>query len=62
MKIREKVSNDFEQCRLNHDIDIRERQQIEELLTRDLTAKKEEIRKWISSKVLRNDEFETYAE
>jgi len=44
IKIQDKLRNDNQQLQHNHQIDIREREQIEELLNKDLTAAKDQIR------------------
>ena len=44
MKIRDKLRNDIQQLQYSHKADMREREQIEELLHRDLNAAKDEIR------------------
>jgi hypothetical protein len=44
-KIRDKLRNDIQQLQYNHTTDLREREQIEKLLHRDLNAAKDEIRK-----------------
>jgi hypothetical protein len=41
--MKEKLKNDIQQLQYNHKADIREREQIEQLLNRDLTAAKDEI-------------------
>ncbi|CAF0928006.1 unnamed protein product [Adineta ricciae] len=43
LKIKEKLKNDIQQLQYNHKADIREREQIEHLLNRDLNAAKDEI-------------------
>jgi chromosome segregation ATPase len=43
LKMKEKLKNDIQQLQYNHKADIREREQIEQLLNRDLTAAKDEI-------------------
>ena len=43
LKIKDKLKNDIQQLQYNHQADIREREQIEQLLNRDLTAAKDEI-------------------
>lgn len=43
MKIEEKLRNDVEQIEQNYKLDLREREQIEEMLNRDLAAAKDEI-------------------
>ncbi len=45
LKIQDKLRNDTEQVVSNHQTDIREREQIEELFHRDLLAAKDQIRK-----------------
>lgn len=45
LKIKEKLKNDVQQLQYNHKADIREREQIEHLLNRDLNAAKDEISK-----------------
>ena len=45
IKLREKFRDDFEQSEANYKLDLHEREQIEELLNRDLTNAKDEIRK-----------------
>ena len=44
IKIRNKLRHDLEQVQNNYKTDIREREQIEEMFHRDLTAAKDEIR------------------
>jgi chromosome segregation ATPase len=46
IKIRDKLRHDLEQLQNTYKTDIREREQIEGFLHRDLTAVKDEIRKW----------------
>ena len=48
IKIQDKLRNDVHHLQYNHKIDIHEREQIEELLNRDLTVAKDEIRKRIN--------------
>ncbi|CAF0949556.1 unnamed protein product [Rotaria sordida] len=43
IKIRDKLRHDIQQLQQNNNADIREREQIEQLLNRDLTAAKDEI-------------------
>mgnify|MGYP006897398507 CR=1 FL=1 len=43
LKMKEKLKNDIQQIQYNHQADIREREQIEHLLNRDLNAAKDEI-------------------
>ncbi|CAF3458537.1 unnamed protein product [Rotaria socialis] len=43
LKIKEKLKNDIQQLQYNHKADLREREQIEHLLNRDLNAAKDEI-------------------
>ncbi|CAF2660495.1 unnamed protein product [Rotaria sp. Silwood2] len=43
IKIRDKLRHDIEQLQHSHNTDIREREQIEQLFNRDLTAAKDEI-------------------
>ncbi|CAF1608880.1 unnamed protein product [Rotaria magnacalcarata] len=43
MKVRDKLRNDIEQLKHNHNADMRQREQIEQILTRDLTVAKDEI-------------------
>jgi hypothetical protein len=45
LKIQDKLRNDTEQVVSNHQTDIHEREQIEELIHRDLTTAKDQIRK-----------------
>ena len=45
LKIQDKLRNDTEQVVSNHQTDIREREQIEELFHRDLIEAKDQIRK-----------------
>ena len=44
--MKEKLKNDIQQLQYNHKADIREREQIEQLLNRDLNAAKDEISKF----------------
>ena len=50
--MKEKLKNDIQQLKHDHKADIREREQIEQLLNRDLNAAKDEIskkkNKWFS--------------
>lgn len=41
--MKEKLKNDIKQLKYNHKADIREREQIEQLLNRDLNTAKDEI-------------------
>ncbi len=43
--MKEKYKNDIQQLQHNHKADLREREQIEQLLNRDLNAAKDEISK-----------------
>lgn len=43
LKIKEKLKTDIQHLQQNHKADIREREQIEHLLNRDLTVAKDEI-------------------
>jgi hypothetical protein len=43
--MKEKLKNDIQQLQYNHKADIHEREQIEQLLNRDLNAAKDEISK-----------------
>ncbi|CAF0784852.1 unnamed protein product [Adineta steineri] len=43
LKMKEKLKNDIQQLQLNHKADINEREQIEQLLNRDLNSAKDEI-------------------
>jgi chromosome segregation ATPase len=43
LKMKEKLKNDIQQLQYNHKADLREREQIEQLLNRDLTSAKDEI-------------------
>jgi len=43
LKMKEKLKNDIQQLQYNHKADLREREQIEQLLNRDLNAAKDEI-------------------
>jgi hypothetical protein len=43
LKIKEKLKNDIQQLQYNHKADLHEREQIEQLLNRDLNAAKDEI-------------------
>jgi hypothetical protein len=45
LKIQDKLRNDIQQVVSNYQTDIREREQIEELIHRDLNAAKDQIRK-----------------
>jgi hypothetical protein len=45
LKMKEKLKNDIQQLQYNHKADLREREQIEQLLNRDLTSAKDEISK-----------------
>jgi hypothetical protein len=45
LKMKEKYKNDIQQLQHNHKADLREREQIEQLLNRDLNAAKDEISK-----------------
>ena len=45
LKMKEKLKNDIQQLQYNHKADIHEREQIEQLLNRDLNAAKDEISK-----------------
>ena len=46
LKIKEKLKTDIQHLQQNHKADIREREQIEHLLNRDLTVAKDEISEW----------------
>lgn len=48
LRIKEKLKNDIQQLQLNHKADLREREQIEHMLNRDLNAAKDEISKRLS--------------
>jgi hypothetical protein len=45
MKIQDKLRNDIQQLQYNHKTDLREREQIEELIFRDFNTAKDQIRK-----------------
>jgi len=45
LKIQDKLRNDIQQVVSNYQTDIREREQIDELIHRDLNAAKDQIRK-----------------
>ena len=50
--MKDKLKNDIQQLQRNHKADIREREQIEHLLNRDLNAAKDEISKWLFSSII----------
>ncbi len=50
LKMKEKLRNDIQQLQYNHKADLRDREQIEQLLNRDLTSAKDEISKFIDRK------------
>ena len=53
LKVKEKLRNDIQQLQYNHKADLREREQIEQLLNRDLTSAKDEIGRFYFATLLR---------